>query len=274
MFDYIFENYSLAERWEFPLLAIIFVVSFFYLALVGPYRERFLGGDVISLKQKGYFLSGLVLTFLILGSPLHILGHDYLFSVHMLQQALLYMVIVPLLLLGTPNQVYNMLVAKPIRKKIITFFTHPIISILFFNGLFSIYHYPLIFDTIVANHLLLNLYHIVLFIGAYFMWWSLLLPLPEINGMGELSRIGYIFMSGALITPVCALIIFSTSPMYNAYIDAPQLLSFLPTLEDQRLGGIVMKLIQEGVFISSIAVIFLKWATKERLQEPKLEKVV
>ncbi|WP_088105426.1 cytochrome c oxidase assembly protein [Halalkalibacter urbisdiaboli] len=274
MIDSIFLHYRLTELWDFPLILIVLLLSAFYIAIVGPYRQSTIKGDVIPLKQKVYFLTGLLVTLVILGSPLHVLGHTFLFSIHMFQQAMLYMVVVPLLLLGIPQQVYKLVVTKQWLKRVVIFFTHPIISIFFFNGLFSIYHHPLVFETAVANHSLFTLFHIILFIGASLMWWSLLSPLPELNRVGELSRIGYIFMSGALITPVCALIIFSTSPIYSVYLEAPQLFSFLPTLEDQRLGGIIMKIIQEGVFISSIAVIFFKWAKKERIKEPSLDKAV
>jgi putative membrane protein len=269
MIDYVIQSHSLFELWDFPLIGILTIIGILYILLTGSLHHLIGGVNPVSFKQKSLFLLGLLLTIITIGGPLHIVGHNYLFSVHMLQQAILFMVIVPLLMLGTPSVAFQFIVKKQVLMRMVTFLTHPVFSILFFNGLFSIYHFPLVFDAIMANHSLFSIVHFILLVGAILMWWSLLSPVPEINRLRDLSRIGFIFMSGALITPVCALIIFSSTPMYSAYTDVPQLISFLTPIEDQRLGGIVMKMIQEGVFITSIAVIFFKWARKERSNEPK-----
>lgn len=262
------QQHSIVELWDFPLLVILFSIGICYIILA--WVLDLVDQNTIRYKQTCYFIGGLLLTALTIGGPLHLLGHAYLFSVHMLQQAVLYMVVVPLIMLGTPRPVFQMIIRKSKVKRVVGFLTNPIVSILFFNGLFSIYHFPVIFDAVMANHSLFNLAHFILLVGAVMMWWSLLSPLPEMSRLKDLHQIGFIFMSGALITPVCALIIFSTSPMYATYVGVPQLVNFLTPIEDQRLGGIVMKLIQEGVFITAIAIIFFKWAKKERLKEPEM----
>ncbi|OXS61496.1 hypothetical protein B1B00_08995 [Bacillus sp. DSM 27956] len=56
---------------------------------------------------------------------------------------------------------------------------------------------------------------------------------------------------------------FSKFPFYTVYAHAPQLFAVLPYLEDQRTGGIIMKLFQELVYGSMIGYIFFKWAKKK-----------
>ncbi|MFP3589556.1 cytochrome c oxidase assembly protein, partial [Paraburkholderia sp. SIMBA_055] len=66
--------------------------------------------------------------------------------------------------------------------------------------------------------------------------------------LAGLKKLTYIFANGVLITPACALIIFAEDPLYATYMSVPQIFPSLDTFSDQRLGGIIMKLIQELVY--------------------------
>lgn len=52
------------------------------------------------IKKMISFSLGLILFYIALGSPYHLLGDSYLFSAHMLQQSLVYIFVPPLLLIG------------------------------------------------------------------------------------------------------------------------------------------------------------------------------
>ncbi len=109
--------------------------------------------------------------------------------------------------------------------------------------------------------------HALLTLSAILMWIPLIPLTRELESLSEIQKIGYIFASGVLLTPACALIIFSKVPFYTVYAHAPQLFAVLPYLEDQRTGGIIMKVFQELVYGSTIGYIFFKWAKKERENE-------
>jgi len=47
-------------------------------------------------------------------------------------------------------------------------------------------------------------------------------------------------------------------------ISGPELFTNMPTLYDQQLGGILMKVIQELVYVVVIGRIFLSWSQYER----------
>lgn len=149
----------------------------------------------------------------------------------------------------------------------ISFLKKPLIPLLLFNVLFSIYHIPLIFNAVVSNNFLHNLTHFVLTITALFMWVPLIPIVKELDCLSDIQKIGYIFAAGVLLTPACALIIFSDAPFYSVYNSAPQLFKSLPPLDDQQTGGIIMKVIQELVYGTMIGYIFFKWARKERLKD-------
>lgn len=185
----------------------------------------------------------------------------------MLEQSLIYIVLPPLLLLGLPNRIKKLILYLGLRYKWINFLKYPLIPLLLFNVLFSFYHVPFIFNTIVSNNILHNLTHIILTISALFMWIPLIPVTKELDRLSNIQKIGYIFVAGMLLTPACALIIFSDEPFYTVYYDAPQLFKTLSSLEDQQAGGVIMKVVQEIVYGTMIGYIFFNWAKKERLKD-------
>ncbi|MGM0867521.1 MAG: cytochrome c oxidase assembly protein [Bacillota bacterium] len=244
------------SEWDYLLAAVLIFMFGFYLIKL---RESF--------SQSICFFLALAVFYIALGSPLHYLGDQYLFSAHMLEQSIVYVAFPPLLLLGLPKKVIKPVVEWGLRKKIFSILKFPLILLLLFNVLFSFYHIPLIFNTVVADTLLHNMTHALLTLSAILMWIPLFPLTRELESLSEIQKIGYIFASGVLLTPACALIIFSKVPFYTVYAHAPQLFDVLPHLEDQRTGGIIMKVFQEIVYGSMIGYIFFKWANKERENE-------
>ncbi len=159
--------------------------------------------------------------------------------------------------------------------------SHPIPAVLLFNALFSFYHMPVILDMTMNNLAAHNLIHLLLLVTALWMWLPVIAPIPEIHRLSELQKLAYIFANGVLITPACALIIFSESALYETYVNGPSMLCApffsapidksmfavpLPPLEDQRLGGIIMKLLQELTYGSVLAYVFAAWYRREKDQ--------
>jgi putative membrane protein len=173
----------------------------------------------------------------------------------------------PLIFLGTPAWFLRAIFNRPILKKWMSILLHPMIAMLIFTVLFSFYHFPVIFDQINAKHSLHNVFHMILTLGAFLMWWPIVDPLPEWNRLTELRKIGYLFVSAVLLTPVCVLIIFANTPMYMTYQDVPQLFAILPPLDAQQLGGVIMKVVQELTYITAITITFFQWARKEKSKD-------
>ncbi|WP_214483211.1 cytochrome c oxidase assembly factor CtaG [Bacillus sp. SM2101] len=266
-----------------------------YFLLMGPLRKKLSADSPASKKQISYFVTAMVLLYVIKGSPVDLLGHLML-SVHMVQMATLYLIIPPLLILAFPNWFYRWLLNVRYVKPVFSLFSKPLIALILFNGAFSFYHIPVIFDIVKTNSLLHAAVTIGIFIAAMLMWWPLINTLEESQSLSGIKKIGYIFADGILLTPACALIIFAQEPLYITYSDptawvnalklcvpadmlssiqltGPELFNTLPLLEDQQLGGVLMKIIQEIVYGAILAHIFFQWAKKDREQEEKeLEK--
>ncbi|AJY75519.1 cytochrome c oxidase assembly factor CtaG [Paenibacillus beijingensis] len=280
------QYFGFEALWSPPLLfgAIALVIGYYY--LIGPWRlKRFPEEARATALQQTMFGSGVALLYAAQGGPLNLLGH-LMFTFHMLDMSLSYLIAPPLVLLGVPGYIWRFVFShrgwRPFR-----WLTHPILTLVAFNMLFSIYHVPLVHDYVMTHFTLHRLFYLVLLVAAFLMWWQITCPVPEWNRLNGLRKMAFVFASGMLLTPACALIIFAGSPMYAVYNDpqvwakamgycvsgdpsqllktlgGPSVFSLFSPLEDQQLGGIVMKLIQEVMFGAILAYVFFHWYKKE-----------
>ncbi|OLN21176.1 cytochrome c oxidase assembly factor CtaG [Domibacillus antri] len=270
----------------FIVILLILTVLFFFMTV--KWRKNFSVSEPLTKRQAVLFLVMIGILYAVKGSPLDLMGH-IMMTYHMIQMAVLYLIVPPLLIKAIPWWVWKSVIERPGIRPIFSFATRPLIALIFFNGLFSFYHIPLIFDFIKMSGTLHSLYTVVLFFFAIFMWWPLVNEQPEGRSLSGLKKIGYIFADGILLTPACALIIFASTPLYATYSDAsmwlkamelcvpvstlsglnlsgPELFSNMPVVEDQQLGGVIMKIIQEIVYGVVLAQVFFEWFRKEQEQ--------
>ncbi|MGM0750295.1 MAG: cytochrome c oxidase assembly factor CtaG [Bacillota bacterium] len=275
----------------FFLLALAFITVVYFLITI-KWRDSFRESKKLTRKEATYFILSMVLLYGIKGSPVEIMS-TILFSAHMAQMALLYLVVTPLLVLGIPKWVWKAAVELPVVKQVFKFMTKPLISLLSFNIIFSIYHIPLVFDNVRTDATLHGLATIILFLLALFMWWPLLNPVDDDIDLSGLKRIGYILGSAVLLTPACGLIIFAENPLYAPYYDpqeflkalalcvpvttlegltltGPELFTDMSTQNDQQLGGVIMKIVQEIVFGVMLFNLFFQWYRKDQEKQEKL----
>jgi putative membrane protein len=278
-------NFGFSELWSpvFLLCAIAIAILYFY--LTGPLRVRFKDSEPVNWELRVRFLSGLFLYYFALGGPLNILAHT-MFSAHMLAMAIAYLIVPPLILLGLPAWLVRPLFEYK-GMKIVLKAMHPLICLLLFNVLFSFYHIPVIHDVVMTNYLLHTIFYIVMLIAAFMMWWQITCPVPELRRLSDLQRMAYVFANGVLLTPACALIVFAGAPMYASFSDpliwakamgycipagatailadfgGPDYFALIPALDDQQLGGVIMKLVQEIMYGGILAYIFFQWYRRE-----------
>ncbi|MBD0379486.1 cytochrome c oxidase assembly protein [Paenibacillus sedimenti] len=255
------------DLWSPVLLLVVIIIGYVYSRLVANGNGISIDNEPVSVQQKLSFYTGLVLFYIGQGSPINYLGHHYLFSVHMLQQTLLYLTVPIFIWIGTPAWIIRKILKNRVIHALFSFLTRPLIALFLFNMLFSIYHMPLIMDGLMQNELLQLGYHTVLLISAFTMWFPVFCPLPELNRLSELKKLGYIFGNGVLLTPACALIIFADTVIYDMYANVTIPFAHLSPLDDQQLGGVIMKILQEIIYGATLAYIFFKWYRKERKEE-------
>jgi len=281
-----FDIFGFRALWSPYFIVVILVITALYFMIIGPWRTKFKESSPVPLKQQILFVLGVLFLYISKGSPIDLLGH-IMFSAHMSQMAVLYLVVPPLLILGIPDWFWKAMLYRKIIKPVIKVFTKPIVALIFFNGVFSLYHVPLVFDFVKTDPLYHSIITTLIFFGAMCMWWPLLTTLPDWKSLSGIKKVGYIFADGVLLTPACALIIFAKDPLYLTYsepqawltalqlcvpadmlsglnLTGPEMFNTLPLVEDQQLGGVLMKIIQEIVYGSILAYIFFQWARRER----------
>lgn len=280
MFDLLISNFSFNDLWNPSALIMTIIISLFYLWMTES-KESSLR---VPLTKRISFLLGMFLFYFGFSGPLYLLGH-LIFTAHMVQMAICYLIVPPLLIIGMPNQFLKFLLSLNLIKKILSMANNPLLSLLLFNVLFSFYHFPVVLDYLMVNYTSHLLFQSILFVAAILMWWPILNPFSQLS---ELKKIGYMFANGVLLTPACALIIFSSSTLYGTYTDPViwsaalgfcldlntpiptelfQSFSPLSPKDDQQLGGVVMKLIQELVYGITIAYIVIQWIKKEKISQ-------
>jgi putative membrane protein len=245
------------------------------------FRTRFKGSEPLTAKQAVLFVTAMVLLYGIKGSPLDLMGH-LMFYIHGITMVILVFLIPPLFILSIPLWLWRTILRIRLVNTIFNFLTKPVVAVILFNGFFSFYHIPIIFDHVMQNRYFHSGYSILLFILAIGLWWSLISPLPGYQPLSGIKKVAYIFGNSILITPACALIIFSDTSLYATYHDpevwgqvmslcvgsstfanlnlsGPELFSSMTLVEDQRLGGVVMKMIQETIYAVVLAQVFFEW---------------
>ncbi|MBM7598713.1 putative membrane protein [Virgibacillus halotolerans] len=273
--------------WSPYFLAFVLILGLAYYLITGPYRHRFGGDEKPTGKQQIYFYMALFLLYAIKGAPIDLLSHIML-TAHMIQMAIYYLIFPIFIIKGIPAWIWKKIVNIPIIKPALKLLTKPLISLLLFNSLFSLYHIPAVFDFSKSSPIAHTTISLVILVAAFIVWWPLMTPLKEFDTMKPLLKLGYIVANGVLITPACVLIIFAPDPLFAAYsqdgawiqamalcvptdvltgisgsISGPELFSPMSTVEDQQLGGIIMKIMQEIVYGILLGRVFFKWFNRE-----------
>ncbi|TVY10227.1 cytochrome c oxidase assembly protein [Paenibacillus cremeus] len=258
---------TFAQLWSPGFLLIMLVIGILYTFTVGRWRHQFANSEPVSFKQQLSFWIGLALWYAAEGSPIAFYGQHYMFSVHMFQQSILYLMMPPFLLVGTPGWLLRSVLKGSVIKFVVRMLTNPLLALFFFNFVFSMYHIPMVMDWLMDHTTALAVYKAIFLFAAFQMWFLVFCPLPEYNTLSELKKMGYIFLNGILLTPACALIIFANQPMYAMYNTVSDQFLLLPMLDDQQLGGVIMKIIQEIVYGFALGYSFYRWYRMERKQE-------
>src|SRR5690625_221040 len=158
----------------------------------------------------------MVILYTVKGSPVDLLSHIML-SAHMIQLAIYFLVFPIFIIKGIPVWIWEKVFEARFLRPILNLFSNPIISLLTFNLLFSLYHMPIIFDFSKSSKIIHVTISIIILFTAFMLWWAVLSPIKERDKLPPILKLCYMLGSAALITPACALIIFASDPLFTAY---------------------------------------------------------
>lgn len=290
--------FGFSALWSPYLIGVIVFLICVYFIVTVLWRKDFKVSEPLKKKEALYFLSAMVVLYIIKGSPMD-LTSLILFTMHMVQMAFLLLLLPILLIKGIPWWIWKVAVEAPGARVIFKVFGNPLVGAFGFALTFSVYHIPFVLDFVKIDETLHGLSTFILFLSAFFMYWPLINPVVDkVEGqlkMKGLYRIGYIIANAILITPACALIIFSPEPLYSTYSDGeawfqalalcvpestlaglsstlsgPELFTDMTTIRDQQLGGVLMKILQEIILGTLLVIVFRQWWRDEHKNEDQI----
>lgn len=217
-------------------------------------------------KRVFYFTAGLIVMVADLTGPLDLLAWHRVFVAYIAEQIFIVFLIAPLLLLGTPDWMLRPAFTRPRIRPIVKFLSKPAITFGTFVLIFGTIHYPAVCNHICHARGCYAGIRAALLFGGLMLWWPILSPLPEFPRLPAPLQILYLFFLIIPMTLVGALITLSRSMIYM-WLWAPQPWGMTP-LSDQRLGGVLMWVIQPFFLIAAATFIFRQWIREDEAIEP------
>jgi len=230
------------------------------------------------------FFLGLAALILALASGIELLAGD-LFSVHMLQHMLITIVAAPLLLLGAPVRpllrglpmVVRVRVVRPLTRSrtvraLLHLARHPLVAVGIYVGGLYLWHWPPFYDAAVESPGLHALEHAHFLIGALLFWSVVIDPEPFKGTLPYAARIVYLLLAGAAQnTLLGGLLAFSTRVFYTHYVATTARLG-IDTLTDQRVGGAIMWVPGDTIFLIAASGAFFVWLETEEREQRRREQ--
>jgi putative membrane protein len=251
------------------IAGLVLIEALYLLALVRMHRGDPLNRP-ISDNQVLLFTAGILIIYIAAGSPLDELSDHYLLSAHMLQHLLLSMAAPAFLLMGVPGW---MLRPFLLRREIFPaafVLTRPFVAFALFNLTLVFVHLPSAMALELAHENTIHLGAHLLLIGTgLLMWWPVLGSVPELPRLSYGLQLVYLFVQSFVPAVLTAFIIFTGTSIYPVYEAMPRLWG-LPAIEDQRIGGLIMKLGGGAILWGAGTIIFFTWFNQEERDEPAM----
>lgn len=246
-----------------PLLLITLLgVGWLFGLGVGPLRHRVAPGQVFPTGQTITFYLGLVVVYLAVGSPLDQIGEQFLFSAHMVQHMLLIYLAPILFFKGTPTWLIDWLLQPEGLRKTMSVLTHPACGGLLFTFGFTVWHIPVLYDLALQDRTVHVLEHWTMFSLAVLMLWPSLTSSERVPRRSYGLRMLAVFLLMVGQLPVFAFLTLSEEVLYPTYAWAPRIINLSP-LDDQILGGLIMKVVNMGVSLTLLGIAFYRWSKSE-----------
>ncbi|MGM8366599.1 cytochrome c oxidase assembly protein [Virgibacillus sp. W0181] len=263
----ILTNYVWYQLFNPIWFILITVLAYFYIkTFVRSYRFE------VNTNQKQYFFAAISLVYIVQGTPVAVVARDYLFSAHVLQLAIIFFIAVPLFILSLPPVFIRGYFWNYKMKFMIKILGHPWLTAIAFNGLLTIYLLPTVFNMLKENSVLLILAQVILVIHAFFMWWVIISPVPEVSNTAYLTRVGYIFFTSILLMPIGFFFLVVQKAHYPFYeAVAGDLLPVMTAIYDQQLAGGLLKVTQLGSYAYALLFIVRSWGRKEEEKEGQVD---
>ena len=104
--------------------------------------------------------------------------------------------------------------------------------------------------------------HLSMFATSILFWWPIIGPPPVRSPLTDPQRIIYLVLVVTPTAVLAAIITLSNTVIYTPYLDTPQHFTLTP-YEDQRIGGLLMWIPGNIVYLTTLTTLFLRWFAQE-----------
>ena len=239
------------------------------------------------LWRTAVFLLGLAALLAALDSPIDTYA-SVSFAVHMVQHMLLTVVAAPLLMLGAPIRPLlrglpawaRTTIVRPLARArtvraFIHLLRHPLIAAALYVGGLYAWHLPNLYDAALLDARIHIVEHAWFFLSALIFWSVVIDPAPFRATLGYGARLPYLLVLGAAQNTVLGGILsFSSRLLYSAYAAISDTTIFdMDRVTDQRVGGAIMWVVGDFVFLAAASVAFFLWLAEEEETQKRRERI-
>jgi cytochrome c oxidase assembly factor CtaG len=145
---------------------------------------------------------------------------------------------------------------------------------LYVGGLYA-WHLPGLYDAAVLDARVHVVEHAWFFLAALLFWSVVIDPVPFRGTLGYGARLPYLLVLGAAQNTVLGGILsFSSRLLYSAYAGIGDTTVFeADRLTDQRVGGAIMWVVGDFVFLAAASVAFFLWLAEEEETQRRRERI-
>lgn len=259
--------------WEPSILIGLALISLGYLYAAYPLRKRWQYGPPVTARRAAMFLSGNLMVFIALISPLDTMADYVSFSAHMVQHLFLLGFAPVFWLLGLPDGLMNAVFRAPFLRKALGAITRPVAAFAIFNGVLLFWHIPVMYNGALEVMPLHIAMHLSFMSAAVIGWWPIFGNFPQAAPRAPLAQqLFYLFFMMFPSTALAAWITLSPAQLYPYYGDAPRLVG-LTAMEDQQLSGLIMWIPGNALFFLVFSITFMKWFQQSSAAQSGLESL-
>lgn len=223
---------------EVWLLVAFLIGAYVYMVkVVGPTAVE-PGQPIVTRTQVLCFAAAMGLLWFASDWPVHDVGEEQLYSVHMLQHMIISYFVPPLALIATPQWLARLLVGRGRTYSVVSWLAKPVVAGVIFNTAVVVTHIPGVVNAAVQNGPLHYSLHLMVVTAALLMWTPVCGPLPELR-MGPGGQMIYLFVMSIIPTVPAGWLTFAEGVVYTRY-DGTQIWG-LSVTDDQQLAGVIMK---------------------------------
>ncbi len=242
---------AVMDDWDIPVGLTVGIALSMVVYLRGWLALRRTRPQQFNRTPLLFFMSGMVLLWLDLGSPMDPLA-DALLSAHMIEHLIL-MSAVPVLILfghptvpmlrGLPVFLRKGIAAPLLRFRPLRRFTHwlvrPAVAWLAMNITLLLWHVPGAYDFALESEGWHDFEHICFLFTALLFWWCIIRPWPGARRQLDWGILLYLVGADFVNTGLSAFLAFCGRPVYSYYTSNPNPFGIQP-LPDQMMGAAVM----------------------------------